>query len=40
MLPEMSLQYGVSVRGAAVSRLSWKSAIRSAGNSSFTFGWS
>ena len=31
MPPEMSLQYGVTVRGAALSRLSWKSWSRSAG---------
>ena len=29
--PEMSLQYGVTVRGAAASRLSWKSVSRSGG---------
>ena len=31
MPPEMSLQYGVTVRGAAASRLSWKSCSRSSG---------
>ena len=33
MAPEMSLQYGVTVRGAAVFTLSSNSLIRSAGNS-------
>ena len=38
--PDMSLQYGEGVRGAATSRLSWKSWSSSAGKSSFTLGWS
>ena len=40
MAPDMSLQYGDTVRGAAVSSDSWNRATSSGGNRSLIAGWS